>query len=69
MPEILLVLFIIVLICSPQVLAYYFAKHLGRDAKFWFWISFIIPIISLFILIFLPDIKEAEDTSLDNKAV
>lgn len=62
MPEIILLPFVIGLLIFPLVGAYYFAKHLGRNPWFWFGISFILPIISLFILIFLPDL-EIEDKS------
>lgn len=65
MPEVILVVFVFGLLSFPQVGAYFFAKHLGRNPWFWFWISFVLPIISLFILIFLPDL-EAE-TKADNE--
>ncbi len=58
MPEVLVVLLILFLCFSPQLLAYKFAEYLGRNPWFWFWISFILPFISLFILMFLPDLEE-----------
>ncbi|ADY50797.1 hypothetical protein Pedsa_0211 [Pseudopedobacter saltans DSM 12145] len=58
MPEVILVVFVIALVFSPQILAYKFAEYLGRDKKFWFWISFLIPVISLFILMFLPETEK-----------
>jgi len=64
MPELILFPFIVALICFPIFGAYYFAKHLGRNPWFWFWISFLLPIISLIILIFLPDLKKDKE---DNK--
>jgi ABC-type multidrug transport system permease subunit len=61
MPELILLPFIIGLLCFPLFGAYYFAKHLGRNPWFWLGISFVLPIVSLIILIFLPDIdKEAK---------
>lgn len=66
MPEVLVVLFLIGVLLSPQLLAYKFAEHLGRKPWFWFWISFLIPILSLFILIFLPELGEDEKASKKN---
>ncbi len=58
MPEILIGLFVLGILLSPQILAYKFAQHLGRNPWFWFWISFILPFISLLILMFIPDLEE-----------
>jgi hypothetical protein len=46
----------------PQLVAGVFAKNMGRSFWFWFFISFLIPIISLMILLFL-DKKETQRTS------
>ncbi|KQS31696.1 hypothetical protein [Pedobacter sp. Leaf194] len=55
MPEILVGSLVLCLLLSPQLLAGFLAKRTGRNFWFWFFISFIIPIISLIILIFLDD--------------
>ncbi len=55
MPEIILGSIVLGLLLSPQLLAGFLAKRTGRNFWFWFLISFLIPIISLFILIFLED--------------
>ena len=55
MPEIILGPIVLGLLLSPQLLAGFLAKRTGRNFWFWFFISFLIPIISLIILIFLED--------------
>jgi len=55
MPEIILGTIVLGLLLSPQLLAGFLAKRTGRNFWFWFFISFLIPIISLIILIFLED--------------
>jgi MFS family permease len=55
MPEIILGCLVLGLLLSPQILAGFLAKRTGRNFWFWFFISFLIPIISLVILIFLED--------------
>jgi hypothetical protein len=68
MPEVLLAVFVLGICFSPQILAYKFAQHLGRDKWFWFWISFLLPFISLLILMFLPDLHPYKYTT-DKKNV
>jgi MFS family permease len=55
MPEIIVGVVVLALLLSPQILAGFLAKRTGRNFWFWFCISFVIPIISLIILIFLED--------------
>jgi len=55
MPEIIVGSIVICLLLSPQLLAGFLAKRTGRNFWFWFFISFLIPIISLIILIFMED--------------
>ncbi len=55
MPEIILGAVVLGLLLSPQLLAGFLAKRTGRKFWFWFFISFLIPVISLIILIFLED--------------
>jgi len=55
MPEIIVGTIVLGLLLSPQLLAGFLAKRTGRNFWFWFFISFLIPIISLIILIFLED--------------
>ena len=55
MPEIILGTIVLGLLLLPQLLAGFLAKRTGRNFWFWFFISFLIPIISLIILIFLED--------------
>lgn len=54
MAEILLLLGLIL----PQTIAGIFAVSQGRKFWFWFFISFLIPIISLIVLVFLDDKSE-----------
>lgn len=54
MPEILLLCVMLV----PQIVAGILAKSMGRKFWFWFLISFLIPIISLIVLLFLEDKNE-----------
>lgn len=51
MPELLLIAVLLI----PQTVAGILAKSMGRNFFFWFFISFLIPIISLIILLFLED--------------
>jgi len=76
MPEIILGTIVLGLLLSPQLLAGFLAKRTGRNFWFWFFISFLIPIISLIILIFLEDknpaaagYKLAEHVDRDKKLV
>ncbi|MBT2562659.1 hypothetical protein [Pedobacter sp. ISL-64] len=55
MPEIIVGTIVLGLLLSPQLLAGFLAKRTGRNFWFWFFISFLIPIVSLIILIFLED--------------
>ncbi|MDQ7949006.1 MAG: hypothetical protein REI78_15815 [Pedobacter sp.] len=54
MPEILLLCVLLI----PQVVAGLYAKSIGRSFWTWFFLSFIIPIISLVILLFLDKDKK-----------
>nr|WP_068886809.1 hypothetical protein [Pedobacter panaciterrae] len=54
MPEILLLCVMLI----PQIVAGILAKSMGRKFWFWFFISFLIPIISLIVLLFLEDKSE-----------
>ena len=49
MPELLLLTVMLI----PQIVAGIYAKSIGKNFWFWFFISFLIPIISLIILLFL----------------
>lgn len=49
MPELLLLCFMLI----PQLVAGVYAKNIGKSFWFWFFISFLIPIISLIVLLFL----------------
>ncbi len=35
-----------------------FAKRMGRNPKIWFLIGILLPVISTFIILFLPDLSE-----------
>jgi hypothetical protein len=54
MAELLVLCFMLI----PQLVAAVFAKNIGRSFWFWFFISFLIPIISLIVLLFLDNKKE-----------
>jgi hypothetical protein len=60
MPEILLLCVMLI----PQIVAGIFAKSMGRNFWFWFFISFLIPIISLIVLLFLDDKNEKKEYDL-----
>jgi cytochrome c biogenesis factor len=49
MPEFLVLCFLLI----PQIVAGIYAKSLGKNFWFWFFISFVIPILSLVVLLFL----------------
>ncbi|RYG16037.1 MAG: hypothetical protein EOO07_14100 [Chitinophagaceae bacterium] len=49
MPELLLLCFMLI----PQTVAGIFASNQGRSFWFWFFISFLIPIISLIVLLII----------------
>jgi MFS family permease len=53
--EILLLPVAIALLIGQQLIAGFIAKNNGRSFKFWFWISFLIPVISIIILLILED--------------
>lgn len=55
MPELLLLAVMLI----PQLVAGIYAKSIGKNFWFWFFISFLIPIISLIILLFLD--KDSND--------
>jgi hypothetical protein len=54
MAELLVLCFMLI----PQIVAGIYAKTMGRNFWFWFFISFLIPIISLIVLVFLDKRKE-----------
>lgn len=60
MPEILLICVLLI----PQTVAGILAFSMGRSFWFWFFISFLIPIISLIVLLFMDD-KGTEATSYE----
>ena len=62
MAEILLLLGLVL----PQTIAGIFAVSQGRKFWFWFFISFLLPIISLIILVFLEDKSEGTGFKLAN---
>lgn len=55
MPELLLLAVMLI----PQIVAGVYAKSIGKNFWFWFFISFLIPIISLIVLLFLD--KDSND--------
>lgn len=55
MPEIILVFVVAGILLSPQLIAGFLAKSMGRSFWFWFGISFILPFIAIFILVYLKD--------------
>jgi len=59
MPELLLLCVMLI----PQIVAGILAKSMGRKFWFWFLISFLIPIVSLIVLLFLED--KSEEKSYD----
>lgn len=58
MPELLLLCVMLI----PQFVAGIYAKSMGKNFWFWFFISFLIPIISLIVLLFLDNDTKEERT-------
>ncbi|TCC93930.1 hypothetical protein EZ428_03925 [Pedobacter frigiditerrae] len=56
MPELLLLCVMLI----PQTVAGVYANSMGKSFWFWFFISFLIPIISLIVLLFLDNDKNEE---------
>lgn len=56
MPEILLLCFLMI----PQIVAGVYAHSIGKSFWFWFFISFLIPIISLIVLLVIDNKKPKE---------
>lgn len=55
---------LILVLMIPQIVAAVLSKSMGRNPWFWFFISFLIPIISLIILLFLDDKSEKKSYDL-----
>ncbi len=58
MPELLLLCFLFI----PQLVAGVYAHGMGKSFWFWFFISFLIPIISLIVLLII-DKKQSKGVS------
>ncbi|MFN0255064.1 hypothetical protein [Pedobacter ureilyticus] len=58
MPEILLLCFMLI----PQLVAGVYAHSIGKSFWFWFFISFLIPIISLIVLLIIDSKKPKNPT-------
>jgi hypothetical protein len=56
MPELLLLCVMLI----PQTVAGVYANSMGKSFWFWFFISFLIPIISLIVLLLLDNDKNEE---------
>ena len=59
MPELILLSVLLI----PQLIAGIYAKSIGKSFWFWFFISFIIPVISLIILLCLDKDDKVKRTS------
>ncbi|TKC12578.1 hypothetical protein FA048_02880 [Pedobacter polaris] len=59
MPELLLLCVMLI----PQLVAGVYAKSMDKSFWFWFFISFLIPIVSLIVLLFLDKDKEGKRQS------
>ncbi|MES2446991.1 MAG: hypothetical protein V4546_07400 [Bacteroidota bacterium] len=59
MPELILLSVLLI----PQLVAGIYAKSIGKSFWFWFFISFLIPIISLIVLLYLDKDKKGKRTS------
>ncbi len=62
MPEILLFCFLMI----PQIVAGVYAHSIGKSFWFWFFISFLIPIISLVVLLVI-DSKKPKEANEEKK--
>lgn len=51
MAEILAICIGLCMLLSPQIIAGLIARSMGRKFWFWFFISFLLPVISIFILL------------------
>lgn len=61
MPELILLCVMLI----PQIVAGIYAKSMGKSFWFWFFISFLIPIISLIVLLFLDSDKKEKRKSYE----
>ena len=59
MPELILLSVLLI----PQLVAGIYAKSIGKSFLFWFFISFLIPIISLIVLLYLDKDKKGKRMS------
>ncbi len=50
----------LMMLLSLPTITYFYAKHLGRNAKAWFFIGILLPGIASLILSFLPDLSEED---------
>jgi hypothetical protein len=57
MPELIILGVILSLVTLPQLIAGFLARSMGKSFWFWYFISFIIPIISIIILLLKNDNK------------
>lgn len=55
MPELCVLVVILGIVLSPQLLAGFLAQSMGRGFWQWFGLSFLLPVIFIFILIYLKD--------------
>ncbi len=62
--EIIFAPLVIAMLVGPQLIAGFYARQIGRSFKFWFWISFLIPFVSLVILLSLPDKVEEKSAGV-----
>jgi len=47
----------LMMLLSLPTITYFYAKHLGRNAKAWFLIGILLPGLATIILSFLPDLS------------
>lgn len=64
MAELLAIIVFGGVLLAPQIIAGMLARNIGRNFWFWFFISFLIPIISIIILLNLEDKNENKSYKL-----
>jgi len=51
----------LLLLFSMPLITASFADRMGRNAKLWFFIGIVLPVIAIFIIFFLPDLSENKE--------
>lgn len=64
--EFIFILSVFTFILLTALAAGWVANRLGKSFRFWFWISFPVPFLPLFVLLCLPEKEETLTTAKDD---